>query len=74
MYRIAHGLYGRRTPQWGCLRNGVLYTGIAHTRNQELKRALQDETSTINREMLRRMFDSFVYRLRQCNANEGGRL
>jgi hypothetical protein len=32
MYRIAHGLYGHRTPQWEYLRNGVLCTGIAHTR------------------------------------------
>jgi len=35
---------------------------------RELKYAIRDEISNINREMLRRMFDSFVDRLRQCIA------
>jgi hypothetical protein len=41
---------------------------------QEVKHAIRDGIVTINREMLRRIFDSFVDGLRQCIADERGRL
>jgi hypothetical protein len=41
---------------------------------QELKRAVGNEFATINQKLLRRVFDSFVNRLTQWVAREGGHL
>lgn len=43
------------------------YRNRPHT-THELKRAIQDETATINKELLRRVFDVIVKRFRQCVA------
>jgi hypothetical protein len=42
-----------------------VYRNRPHT-IQELKRAIRDEIAAINKELLRRLFGSFVDRLRLC--------
>jgi hypothetical protein len=43
---------------------------------EELKRAIQAEIAVINQDqdLLSRVFDNFVDRVRQCTATEGGHL
>jgi hypothetical protein len=53
------------------------YRNRQHTHTaEELKRAIQAEIAVINQDqdLLRRVFDNFVDRLRQCTATEGGHL
>ena len=48
----------------GILAKNEYYRYHPHT-TQVLKRAIRDETTTINQELLRRISDNFVNRLRQ---------
>jgi hypothetical protein len=57
---------------WGLLKERV-YRNRPHT-TEELKHAIQGEIAVMNQDqdLLRRVFDNFVDRLRQCTATEGG--
>jgi hypothetical protein len=54
---------------WGYLKESV-YRNRPHTIHL-LTRPIRHEVAIINQELLRRGFDSFVNRLRQCVAQEG---
>ena len=73
MYRVSHGLYGRRTSRpriciFLCLHSSAcVYSNRSHT-IQDLKRPIRDENATINQELMRWGFESFVNLIHLCNT------
>lgn len=56
----------------GCLKASI-HRNCPHT-IQEVKCDIWDEIATTNQELLRRIVDDFVSRLRQRGVNQGGHL
>jgi hypothetical protein len=55
---------------WGYLENRV-YRSRSHT-TVKLKRDIRKAVATIRQDLLRRVFESFVNRLRHCDVHEAG--
>jgi hypothetical protein len=63
MYRVCHD---PGCPSMPALERMRIQTAIDQT-IQDLKRAIRDETVTINQELMRRVLESFVYLMNLCN-------